>query len=118
MKLKINWKNLKDTGLTIAKTIAVGGFTGLLGVAGLVSAVRDAQDAIAEIGYLKSNVTYADAIHSITNCSMFSSDKRELIKKLRTDRDSTFYKAVITVVTSEMFSHDRLTTVLMMQENK
>ena len=63
-------------------------------------------------------VTYNDAIKAINDSSMFSSDVQTVISNLETGRDSEFYRSVIYVANSKMFSSDKVKTILNMNKNK
>lgn len=55
--------------------------------------------------------TYADAVESISDSDMFSSDKRIAIETLLTDQDDDYYRGVIGITESDMFSSDKVLAI-------
>ena len=55
--------------------------------------------------------TYGDAVESISDSDMFSSDKRMAIETLLTDQDDDYYRGVIGITESDMFSSDKLLAI-------
>lgn len=55
--------------------------------------------------------TYGDAVESISDSDMFSSDKRLAIETLLTDQDDDYYRGVIGITESDMFSSDKVLAI-------
>lgn len=55
--------------------------------------------------------TYGDAVESISDSDMFSSDKRMAIETLLTDQDDDYYRGIIGITESDMFSSDKLLAI-------
>ena len=57
---------------------------------------------------------YSDAVDAITNSAMFSNDKAMAVSALPTNETIEFYKAVIYVAESSLYSSDKLKSILNM----
>lgn len=55
--------------------------------------------------------TYGDAVESISDSDMFSTDKRLAIEMLLTDQDDDYYRGVIGITESDMFSSDKVLAI-------
>ena len=66
----------------------------------------------------RGNVTYSDAVDTIMNSTMFSSDKGKAVKELQKNKDSDYYRAVIRVVKSSMYSSDKIKTIAELKEEE
>ena len=68
------------------------------------------EDIIDKVRF-SGNVKYSDAVKVITDSGMFSADKQQALAVLKQNKDADFYKAVIQVVKSNMYSSDKLKTI-------
>lgn len=59
----------------------------------------------------RRNKTYGDAVESISDSDMFSSDKRMAIETLLTDQNDDYYRGIIGITESDMFSSDKLLAI-------
>ena len=75
------------------------------------------QDVVDMVRY-RGNVTYSDAVDTIMNSTMFSSDKGKAVKELQKNKDSDYYRAVIRVVKSSMYSSDKIKTIAELKEEE
>ena len=55
--------------------------------------------------------TYGDAVESISDSDMFSTDKRLAIETLLTDQDDDYYRGIIGITESDMFSSDKVLAI-------
>ena len=56
-------------------------------------------------------VDYEDAIGAIMDSSMWSNDKVKLMDIVKRDGDATYYKSVINIANSRMFSTDKVAAI-------
>lgn len=107
---------MKITTDTIRKAGKIAGAVVLYGVTIIASRIS-VQDVVDMVRY-RGNVTYSDAVDTIMNSTMFSSDKGKAVKELQKNKDSDYYRAVIRVVKSSMYSSDKIKTIAELKEEE
>ena len=93
------------------KGIAKTGCKLVIPVLGAVILNESTNRSITKAMHYYGNVTYDDAVNSITNSSMWSADKLEVLSKLKRNESSGFYKAVIDIAKSSMWSADKVKAI-------
>lgn len=103
--------NLKNIGRVTMKgcELVIKGVTYVLTVLSIV-------DTVDKVRF-KGEATYSDAVEATMDCSMFSFGKQEIMRILPRNKDSDFYKAVIEVVHSDMFTSNKVDVIRSMCEN-
>lgn len=81
----------------------------LLGKYSMIEIV-DEMEEIDPCDYFKT-YRYCDAIESILDSGMLSSNKEEAIALIRKGEDSEYYKSIIAIVKSSMLSSDKLQSI-------
>lgn len=68
------------------------------------------KEIIEEVRY-NGNATYSDVINVVLHSNMYSTDKTKLAAMVPKDKDSEFYKFIIKVVKSNIYSSDKVTVI-------
>lgn len=98
--------NLKNTAKTIGKV------TGKAGLAILSAIAYSMMETSYEQEQVENSVNgYSKAVDAISKSNLLSFQKQEAISMLPTNESSSFYDAVITVITSNMPSFSKIDTI-------
>lgn len=115
-------KGIKDivTKERVDTIIEIGrkGLNYAIPILGVVLFSSTAVEKLDVMRYNTGAVKYDDAVRAIMRSSMFSEDKSKAVAVLRTDANPDFYRAVIDIVNSPMWSEDKLKTIDDMCKNE
>lgn len=82
-----------------------------IALCGLVTVLPYVSKDIVEKMRYSGNVKYSDAVNVILSSTMFSSDKNKMIELLKSDVDADYYRSIIHVVESSMYSGDKVEAI-------
>ena len=99
-------ENVEKIGVFAKKTANV-----VVPIASMVLFSDTARRKLYELRYISNKVNYDDAVKAIMTSSMWSNGKAEAIAVLKKNEEPSYYKAVIEVVRSSMFSDDKLKVI-------
>ncbi len=102
-------RNFTGSKEIVGKIAKSGVKIALSGVAAILY-YASSKDAIDKLCF-NDKVKYSDAVGSILESGMFSADKNTAIALLGKDKDADFYKAVIKIANSSMYSSDKLKAI-------
>ena len=82
-----------------------------LALCGLVTILPYVSKDIVEKLRYSGNVKYSDAVNVILSGTMFSTDKNKMMELLKPNEDADYYRSVIHVVESSMYSGDKVEAI-------
>lgn len=102
-------KKLNISKETIGKITDVGCKIAVYGLTTWLSymSVKDTIDTTQ----FSSNVTYSDTVKVIMNSAMYSTDKNKILELLKKDESTDYYKSIIQVIKSNMYSGDKVMAI-------
>ena len=112
-KININRERLNDIGGIAMKGVKLLAY-GL--IAGL-SYSKMSEHTYATMNYY-DKASFGDVVKVIMESDMYDSYKNKAISILPEDRDSEFYKAVISIIKSDMFDSYKLDSIKRLCEKK
>lgn len=99
----------------IEDTLCIGALVGLSIVLGLAKNSKKSNDIQSNVTEIKEN-RYSDAVAATIKCSTFGSDANKIIKIIKKDENEDYYKAIISVVESDMFDSDKIKIINSLNE--